>query len=933
MIDRSTHMIPKQKLTTAAILCAALTAGCVAGMEQGSDASSLSDLKLMEQVHDIASLPAWGPYSQTYAGISHIPDMNAGLRFDVSLIPGFYRGGVLIPNVDFISGYYPWDINASLTRVTYRYELEWKDQVYVDATYALAGSNAVQVALHCVNNTALPQNLALNLMAWIAYPKNYPAVRAETSHGAQWINAVDYESLIFAQPGHADHLVYDGWMRGEVRGADYVDGRAVGCEFGKTRGDRVRYSITLPSAPFAGEIALRCRMKKNARLALHLDGLVHQTIELVGTGGFELLRVPFSGEQGGEHVLSIESAGGAPVEFNGFFLQAEGAADSRIVPQAEAPAPQADSSGRQRVILKYADVSCYYGLAWDFPQSELREFKHDELDIFFRRYLHNHVQKTFVGNKRGNYNNVFLRPVEIAPQSERTIRFLLCNGTLEEVKQELSAFNQSPASEAISSEAPADSFKQNVLPEGRPYVFSQKMMRATLLSNVVYPVYTQGEYIRHFAPGKWWDSLYTWDSGFIAAGLLEVNPRLAAECINAYTTPPGSQSAFIHHGSVVPTQIFAFWDLWNRTQSRELLVYMYPRLKQYYDFVSGRNDRSTTRTLSSGLLKTWDYFYNSGGWDDYPAQKAVHAQRLKDSTTPVITTAQCIREAKMLRMYAGLLSLPDDVRAYDQDIKDFTDALQEYAWDPNSGYYSYVMHDPEGKPSGFLTYGQEKINYNQGLDGAYPLMSGICTPEQERILVDRIFSPTNLWTSAGISVVDQSAPYYRNDGYWNGAVWMPHQWFMWKTMLDLGQADLARRIAQRGLDVWKSETDATYYTFEHFLASNGRGAGWHQFSGLSTPVLSWFSAYYRPGTATVGFSTLIHQQQFGPDCHNYRAELIFDRATQPHARSLILCMNPRYEYEVTFNGRKLNAESPYPGLLQITLPAGSEDGQLVVTHP
>ena len=85
----------------------------------------------------------------------------------------------------------------------------------------------------------------------------------------------------------------------------------------------------------------------------------------------------------------------------------------------------------------------------------------------------------------------------------------------------------------------------NCLPEGKPYLFSQKMMRATMLANLVYPVYTQKKYIRHFSPGKWWDSLYTWDAGFITLGLDEINPDLAVESLNAYTTPVGSQSAFI----------------------------------------------------------------------------------------------------------------------------------------------------------------------------------------------------------------------------------------------------------------------------------------------------------------------------------------------------------------------------------------------------
>jgi neutral trehalase len=50
-----------------------------------------------------------------------------------------------------------------------------------------------------------------------------------------------------------------------------------------------------------------------------------------------------------------------------------------------------------------------------------------------------------------------------------------------------------------------------------------------------------------------------------------------------------------------------------------------------------------------------------------------------------------------------------------------------------------------------------------------------------------------------LSTVGQSAPYFRTDGDWNGSVWMPHQWIIWKTLLDLGQGDFAWQIAHTAL--------------------------------------------------------------------------------------------------------------------------------------
>lgn len=493
-------------------------------------------------------------------------------------------------------------------------------------------------------------------------------------------------------------------------------------------------------------------------------------------------------------------------------------------------------------------------------------------------------------------------------------------------------------------------------------------MAATLLTNVVYPVYTRRRYIRHFTPGKWWDCLYTWDSGFVALGLLELDTERAIDCLNAYTTPPGDpQAAFLHHGSPAPIQIYAFLELWNRTQDRDLLAYFYPRLRQMYLFLAGRLGSSTTRRMKSGLLKTWDYFYNSAGWDDYPPQVAVHQLGLEGTVTPVINTAHAIRSGRILQMAARALSLPDDITDYGADIAAWTDALHRYAWDAEAGYFSYVTHDNRGEPNGILRH-ESGANYDMGLDGASPLFAGVCDPSQEQALVSHIATAGRLWTRIGLGTVDQTAPYYKVDGYWNGAVWMPYQWIFWKALLDGGpgdgsrgdvsRSDLAHRIGRTALDLWKAEVDATYSCFEHFIVQSGRGAGWHQFGGLSSPVLSWFGAYHRPGRLTCGFDTWVARQEFGAGNRSLSATLVGSTAdrqpltadrqqtaldpqppppgSQPPApkprpaSTVIAAMAPGGAYRVTWNGADAAYFERYPGVLEIALPLTADAGDLRV---
>ncbi|MFQ7003811.1 MAG: hypothetical protein ACLRRT_09130 [Ruthenibacterium lactatiformans] len=122
----------------------------------------------------------------------------------------------------------------------------------------------------------------------------------------------------------------------------------------------------------------------------------------------------------------------------------------------------------------------------------------------------------------------------------------------------------------------------------------------------------------------------------------------------------------------MPAQFYLFAELLNRTQSRALAEYCYPRLMQYYAFFTGQAGGSTTADLQSGLLRPWDYFYNSGGWDDYPPQKAVHEQRLEKRCTPVVTTAHAVRCARILAYTAHLLAHGEDADRLEKDAERFT---------------------------------------------------------------------------------------------------------------------------------------------------------------------------------------------------------------------------------------------------------------------
>lgn len=667
--------------------------------------------------HDIASLGQWGPYSKEYFGISHIQDLSSGIQVEFMLVPGVYRRNVKVPCALFESGVHPWEVSPDMKHITYRHEIEWKDRVFVDATWHILDDERVLLEARCVNNTDIVQNISLQL-----------AARKTGGTPEQWTPEI-------------------------------------------TQGD-------------------------------------------------------------------------------GFYT------------------------------VRYPEVEKAYSVCWDYPYSEVRQLRCARLEQLLPAKVHDHVRKDLKGDKKGHYTANFLRPVVLQPQSETTLRQMIIVGEMPGRAGHDGAAAGLGAG-AAGHDAGAAGGDGRPGQDARP--LGVRLLQATLLTNVVYPIDAFGEPIRHFCPGKNWNSLYTWDCGFIGWAMSEIEPARGYEIIRQYTTTPEEEAPFVHHGTPLATQILAIGDVWERNGcAEEQLREIYPRLKRFYDYMTGPRFRKP-----SGLLETWNIFYNSGGWDDYPAQWTLRPQKeLRSRTTPMVSTSYYIRCAKILRLLASHLqgvskgkqkkAFAGDIKQFDADIAQMSKGILSNAWDPGTGYFGYVEHDSNGRPVR-LYRTPDGVNFNMGLDGVTPLVAGITDRAQAEALLGHIFTEGELWSPYGITAVDQKAPYYSIDGYWNGTVWMPHQMILWKTMLDLGRPELARQIASTALENWERECEDSYNCYEHFMLASGRGGGWSNFSGLSSPVINWYNTYNTPGTVSTGFGTLVTGAAWAEDRSSVALTLEFDR--------------------------------------------------------
>ena len=804
--------------------------------------------------HYDLNLPAWGPYNKKYLGAAHIADPARGFRFDVNLFPGYYRRSVMTPRDLADCGAKMMAASVDASHFVYRYELEWKDRVYVEADYCAKGDE-MQITCDFVNRTENQESMTLNTVFSMQRPSKEKeellTLTAVPGEETQWIDALDYVQI------HNSQLVAnDGLLLGEVRGNGFVGGSYLGkALFGK-EGDWAEYRF---DEKMLSQIGLRYR--GSGKLSLEINDAVY-SYELPESEvpGLEALRFPV--QKVDRFTLRVQEAA---MDIDGFVL-----GDSiEFDDGSEILKPVVDPN-ENGFTLRFGKME--YQIECEVPEKIVRVLHTDDVGVLLSQKIHDHVSFE-IGKEGHTYVDLFVRPVFVEPFSSKRVVI------------RIKAVSESPylsENRGFSEASPLYRVQGNT--EGSSYEFSQNIMSAVTLTNVVWPIYSRRGYIRHNTPGRNWDSLYTWDSGFIGMGLLQMDELRAEECLNAYMTPVGDQhSPYIFHGTPLPTQIFLMAELYNRSGNAEVVNRFYGMLRQQYRFFADARKRKNAK--EHGLFNTWPIFYNSGGWDDYPTQVYVHQYRLESQTCPMVNVSVTVLCAKILKMLAQVIG--EDTAEYDEDISFYSEAVEKVAWDEESGYYGYVLDDGILKIHG--------VNGDMGMDGAYPYIAGISSAARSERIVENI--KNGMLTPLGVSVVDLRAPYFKNDGYWNGSVWMPHQWILWKAFLDHGETELAMKIADTALNVWKKEVDLTYNCYEHFMLANGRGAGFHQFSGLSTPVLMWYNALYKPYTVTGGFMTLISEQQREEDRYSFKIH------SESQKTTVLICLEEGNDYDFQTSGR------------------------------
>lgn len=907
----------------------------------------------------------WGPYSKKYAGISKITSHKeqSGSRFDFVTAPSIMGFDIKVPNVTLPSAYHPWLCSPDYSFYSFRHDLEWKDVIYADVSYTRLDKNSTLVRTELVNNSDIIKNFVVNYFASIEFPFD-SYVKAHFPQKCDIIKATDYVSYDYAIRRPWDEQNADGRKKGEFLDNRFTGGKGLGDRaekwhmphrilkpFGGEKGDKASFKTVLSSSYENAVLAIRYRTSDIKYENKITDGVYYinsentatfnilgKKLELSACDEPQIVCLSLGKLSEGEFTFELVSEGTGAAEFDFFAICEKEDAQSVFVKKNDINfVPNEENT--QVLSSGYLTKLCYDGIDDEFylrvfnDNTRFRHIETGALEDCMTARLSNadetydDVTASFTGafkrkhSDNGYFHNEISHTIFIEPHEKSVCYAVISSGKAEYKTEE--------EYEEIYLKAKETAIDIKLNKEGEKYKFSNQLLTAAIMTNVVYPIYKHSENIIHHTPGKRWDCLYTWDSGFIGLALNEYAPLLAKYSIDTYLSDESNPDyAFLHHGSPVPVQIYQLFEMIQKTDNKEELLALYDRVRLYYLFLCGKIRQSTTAKFKSGLLTTYDYFYSSSGMDDYPPQVEMAKESLRDTASPVITTSQVIRFAKILSILADKSGRQSDLPEYKADIERLTEALTKYAWDKDSGYFSYVIHNESYEPIGhFKTKDGE--NLNKGLDGIYPIIAAACNDEEKKAILSHLQNEKEMLSPFGISAVDQSAGYFKVNGYWNGNIWFPHQWFIWKAMLDCAQSDFAFEIAKRALNIWKREVESTYYTFEMVSVVTGCGGWFHNFGGLSAPINLWTKAYYSPGTVNVGFDTYLDKVEFSGN--NKKLNCTFTYYGKSERFTILAVMNDSEKYKAVLDGEEISINERVKGLAELNVERDRLSGSKIHT--
>ncbi len=285
-----------------------------------------------------------------------------------------------------------------------------------------------------------------------------------------------------------------------------------------------------------------------------------------------------------------------------------------------------------------------------------------------------------------------------------------------------------------------------------------------------------------------------------------------------YRTGPYLNESIEYEGRLTSSAPWYNWqnfEIYKLTKDEAFLKEAYDSGSRFYNYYTANRDENRNGLFEWGAHALLESVRDArvAVWDKvgWPA----------NFEGPDINTMLVV-EAQSLAAMASLLKLTEEAADWSKKAEDLARLVNHHLWDDQDGFYYNVNRTNQS--FSFNNPGDLKI---KEIIGFLPLWAGITDSVKTSRLIACLTNSEEFWLPYGVSTLSASNDYYNPIGYWNGPVWLPWQYLVFRGLMNHGRKDLAEELVAKTMKniIYHLRHD---HVFWEFYSADHLQAGWNK---------------------------------------------------------------------------------------------------------
>lgn len=285
-----------------------------------------------------------------------------------------------------------------------------------------------------------------------------------------------------------------------------------------------------------------------------------------------------------------------------------------------------------------------------------------------------------------------------------------------------------------------------------------------------------------------------------------------------YRTGPYLNEEIIHNGeytSSAPWLNYINYEIYKVTGDKKFLSEAYESGKKFYYWYTSRRDSNKNGLASWGGHAELESVRDArvAVWD-----KVGWASNFEGPDV----NSMLVMEEKSLAAIAGILGYKNESVEWEQKSLMRSALINKYLWDDSTQFYYNVNKNDHS-----FTFKKKNDLLIKEIIGFLPLWAGISDKEQTDQLMKSLLNKKEFWRNFGIPTLSAKEDYYNPIGYWNGPIWVPWQYLIFRGLLDYGFKAEAKELSEKVANNIIHQLKTDHYFWEFYSADDNQ-VGWNK---------------------------------------------------------------------------------------------------------